>query len=211
VRLESPKGLRKFGASPGEREIRLHGSELTLVHPRALQAPLTLPGGIVDLAIVDRGSSNKEHGRFPVLHRMVTGAVVPRDQGIEGWLWTSKSGSAYPLLSDRQDDVPNLALLFVRPLAPEDVERWFRPEWVQALVERSAWGKPAVLGLLAAAEQPHTAENAFREFGVLGDATDREVPPTNRRHLPTDVPANPELRSRRAERSSTSIGPPGMS
>jgi hypothetical protein len=210
VPLAAPRGLRRLGAAAGEREIRLRGAEMTLVHPGALQEPLTLPAGIVDVAVVDRGSADGEHGRFPVLHRMATGTVIPRDHGIEGWLWTTRGGSAYPLLSERADEVPNLALLFVKPLANEAVERCFRPEWVRALAERSPLGTPSVLGLLVAAERPAAAETAFREFGVLGDATDREVPPTNRRHLPGDKPANPSLTPVDSGRAGTSFAPPGL-
>jgi hypothetical protein len=210
IALEQPRGLRKWGSGGGERYVHLHGAEMTLVHPGVLLEPVTLPGGIVDLAMVDRGSTEKEHGRFAVLHRMASGKPIPREHGIEGWLWTSKAGSAYPLLSERSDDVPNLALLFVKPLAEDDVRRWFAPSWLQALAERSPLGNPSVLGLLLCAEQAHVAETAFREFGVLGEATDREVPPTHRRHLPTDTPANPTFTPVDAERSSTSMPPPGM-
>jgi hypothetical protein len=198
------------GSASGERYIHLHGSEMTVVHPGVLLEPITLPGGIVDLAVVDRGATEGEHGRFPVLHRMATGKAIPREHGIEGWLWTSKAGSAYPLLSERSDEVPNLALMFVKPLAEDDVARWFRPEWVQALAERSPLGKPSVLGLLAVAEQAIVAETAFRDFGVLGEVTDKEVPPTHRRHLSTDKPANPTFAPVEAERGSTSVAPPGM-
>jgi len=208
--LAQPRGLRKLTSGGGERYVRLHGSELTLVHDAVLRESLTLPGGIVDVAVVDRGYSEREHGRFPVLHRMASGSVVPREHGIEGWLWTTKHGSAFPLLSDRQDDEPNLALLFVKALAEEEVERCFQPEWVKGLAERSALGKPQVLGLLLEVEQPAAAENAFRQFGVLGDVTDREVPPTHRRHLPSDKPANPTYTPRDAERARTSVAPPGM-
>lgn len=211
VPLAAPRGLRKLTGGGGERFIRLHGSEMTIVHSGALREPLTLKGGIVDVAAVDRGlSSGEEHGRFPILHRMASGTTIPREHGIEGWLWTSRAGTAYPLLSDRQDDLPNLALLFVKALPEEDVERCFRPEWLKAVAERSALGKPAVLGLLATVEQTHGAENAFRQFGVLADLTDREVPPTHRRHLPTDTPANPSFTPSDAERKRTSIAPPGM-
>ena len=208
VPLAQPRGLRKLRAGGGgERYILLHGAEMTIVHSGVLLEPLSLKAGILDIAMVDRGSGD---GRFPVLHRMTSGTVVPRDHGIEGWLWTARAGSAYPLLAERSDDVPNLALLFVKPLPEADVAAAFRPEWIRAVAERSALGKPSVLGLLAVAEQAMVAENAFREFGVLGDATDREVPPTHRRHLPTDQPANPSFTPRDAGRSSTSVAPPGM-
>ena len=210
VALAQPRGLFKRRGGGGERYIHLHGSEMTLVHPGVLHEPVTLPGGIVDIALVDRGATEGEHGRFPVLHRMSSGTVIPREHGIEGWLWTSKAGSAYPFLSERTDELPNLALLFVKPLPEEDVERWFQPDWLKTVAERSPLGKPSVLGLLATAELASAAETAFREFGVLGEVTDREVPPTHRRHLPSDKPANPTFTPQDAERASTSVAPPGM-
>lgn len=209
IGLRAPKGLmRKFTTSSGTREIRLRGSEITLEHPGALREPLTLPGGVVDLAVVDRGSSEDEHGRFAILHRMASGTVIPRDHGIEGWLWTTRQGSAFPMLADG-DEAPNLALLFVKPLDDDVVERVFRPDWLEALADRSPLGKPSVLGLLAAVAAPSEAETGFREFGVLGDVTDREVPPTHRRHLATDKPANPTLIPGDAGRAETSAPPPG--
>lgn len=211
VELEQPKGLRKLAASGGERYVRLRGSELVFVHPGVLNVPFVLPGGLVSVASVDRGSNAAEHGRFPILHRMVNGRALPREQGIEGWLWTTKQRSVFPVFSERPEDEPNLALLFVKPLEEEDVVRWFRPEWVTTLAERSPLGKPSILGLLLCTERPSDAERAFREFGILRDPTDREVPPTYRRHLPTDKPANPLLTVAGDDpRAATSVAPPGF-
>ena len=43
--------------------------------------------------------------------------------------------------------------------------------------------------------------------------TDKEVPPTLRRHLPTDKPADPMVQGGGADaaRAATSVAPPGMS
>jgi hypothetical protein len=212
VALEGPKGLRKLGGGgAGERYVRLRGDELEFAHPAVLAQPFVLPAGLVSVAAIDRGLGTGEHGRFPVLHRMVNGKVIPREQGIEGWLWTSKHRSVFPVLSDRADDAPNLALLFVKPLEEQDVARWFRPEWVAALAERSPLGKPSILGLLLCTERVSEAESAFRAFGVLRDPTDREVPPTYRRHLPDDRPANPLLTAAGDDpRAATSVAPPGF-
>ena len=82
---------------------------------------------------------------------------------------------------------------------------------VAQLAERSALGTPSILGLLLCAERPSEAETAFREFGVLRDPTDREVPPTARRHLPDDKPANPLLTVAGDDpRAATSVPPPGF-
>jgi hypothetical protein len=161
----------------------------------------------VTVAAVDRGATAGDHGRFPLLPRMGPTQVVPREHGIEGWLWTSRQGSGIPALAE--DDVPNLALLFVKPLDEDVVARHFRPEWVRALAERSPLGTPAVAGLLLTVQSAWTAEDAFRQFGVLGPVTDREVPPAIRRHLPGDRPANPVVAGRDNRRAQTSFAPPG--
>ena len=209
--LAAPKkGLRgRLGAARGGL-IRLRGAELTLTHPVSMLEPLTLPAGAITLAAVDRGATDRQadHGRFAILRRIGPTQVVPREHGIEGWLWTTRQGSSLPSLV--ADEIPNLALLFVKPLDLDVVTRHFRPAWVRAVAERSPLGEPAIPGLLAAAERAWQAEDAFGQFGVLGDLTDREVPPTMRRSLPGDRPANPSLAAAGDERlASTSVAPPG--
>lgn len=191
--------------------LRLLGSELTLVQPGVLREPLVLTGGLVDVAAVERGvgRSDADHGRFPVLRRVSTTSVVPFEHGIEGWVWTARSGSALPALGEATD-APNLALSFVRPLADEEVLRCFEPDWVRVLADRSPLGSPSVPGLLLVVSDPAAAEDAFRRFGVLGPLTDREIPPSMRRHLPGDKPANPRIATSEASRAQTSVAPPGM-
>ena len=51
----------------------------------------------------------------------------------------------------------------------------------------------------------------FRQFGLLRPLTDREVPPTLRRSLPTDQSADPVLHGGGDEvRATTSVAPPGL-
>lgn len=189
--------------------LRLHGAELTIVQPGVLRAALVLPGGRVEVAAVDRsrGTRGGAHGRFPVLQRLGPNAVVPFEQGIQGWLWTSLAGSALPTLCDPSDTPPNLALIFAKPMSDEEVVRCFEPAWVAALADRSPLGSPSVAGLLAAVADVTAAEDAFRSFGVLGPVTDREVPPTMRRHLPGDRPADVHVPL--DDRAATSVAPPG--
>lgn len=208
--LEAPrKGLRGRlgGARPGM--LRLRGSELALEHPGSMARALTLPAGVVTVAAVDLGSTDRQadHGRFVILRRISPTQVVPREHGIEGWLWTSRQGAALPSLVD--GETPNVALLFAKPLDEEVVASHFRPEWVRALAERSPLGRPAIPGLLIAVQAAWQAEEAFRQFGVLSDLTDREVPPAMRRSLPTDKPANQSFTGGVETRASTSFAPPG--
>jgi hypothetical protein len=54
------------------------------------------------------------------------------------------------------------------------------------------------------------AETLFRAFGLLRPLTDREVPPTLRRALPTDRAADPVLHAHADARAATSVAPPGL-
>ena len=205
----SQKGWRKRlggnGAPAGA--IRLVGTEIVFEHPETLAQPLTIPAGLIAVATVDRGrkASGEDQGRFPVLHRMSGAAVIPAEEGVEGWLWTERSGSALPMLGQA---TPNLALVFVTPLESDVVEGSFHPEFVEGLAARSPLGAPTVLGLLAAVTDATLAESAFAELGVDRPLTDREVAPAQRRHLPSDRPANPTIGFSESGRRRTSIPPP---
>jgi len=197
------------GGSPDDA-IRLVGTEIVFAHAGLLQAPLTVPAGLVAVASVDRGHPGAgEEARFPVMLRLggSATAVVPFEEGVEGWLWTAEAGSAFPALGD---GVPNLALVFVKPLDEALVAETFRPAALTALAERSPLGAPAVLGLLARVADVSAAERAFAELGVDGPLTDREVAPAQRRHRPTDRAANPAIRLGDPDRNRTgSVPPPG--
>ena len=83
--------------------LRLSPNGATLEVDSILREPLKLTLGQLHLAQVDRGPAKVrgEAGRFPILRRLSATAVVPRDQGIEGWLWTSIGGSALTLAGRR--------------------------------------------------------------------------------------------------------------
>src|SRR3954453_535281 len=76
--------------------LRLSPNGATLEVDSILREPLRLTLGQLHLAQVDRGPAKVrgQAGRFAVLRRLSATAVVPREQGIEGWLWTSIAGSA---------------------------------------------------------------------------------------------------------------------
>jgi hypothetical protein len=193
----------------GQDALRLSALGAVVEHDRLLREPLKLPLGTLQLGLVEPGSATAE-GRFPVLRRLSATAVVPREQGIEGWLWTRPGGSAMTMLGD-EDDAPNAALLFTKPLAEELVVSAFEPAVVEALAARSPLGAPAVYGFLFRVTDTVLAQNTFRQFGLLRPLTDREVPPTLRRSLPTDRPADPTLRLGGVDvRAATSVAPPGM-
>jgi hypothetical protein len=203
---------RAWGRRRGGDDDALTISPLGAVieHERALRAPLWLPLGVLALGLIDLGSANVSGltGRFPVLKRLSATAVVPRHEGIEGWLWTSVGGSALITLGD-EDDAPNAAILFTKPLGGEVIDA-FAPDAADGIAQRSPLGAPAVSGLLFRVAEPSKAEIAFRQYGLLRPLTDREVPPTMRRSLPTDRSADPVLRAGLDARASTSVAPPGM-
>ena len=210
VRLEEPRGFGRRGTSDTDA-LRFSPSGLTIVHERALARPLVVPLASLALATVDPGPAKAGDlvGRLPVLRRLSRTAVVPREEGIEGWLWTSRGGSALPSLAD--DDAPNGALLFTKPLAGDVVTSSFAPDWVEALAARSPLGEPSVPGLLLRVADTVGAQEVFRRYGLARALTDREVPPAMRRSLPTDVPADPKLRASGDDpRAATSVAPPGM-
>jgi hypothetical protein len=205
--LEAPRGWgRRRG---GTDQLRLSAMGATISFEQALRTPLRVPLGTLQLGLVDPGPARagSTTGRFAILKRLSATAVVPREQGIEGWLWTSLGGSALTVLGD-PEDAPNAALLFTKPL--DDVE-CFEPEVAEEIAARSPLGAPAVYGLLFRVTDTVKAESTFRQFGLLKPVTDREVPPTLRRSLPTDRPADPGLAvSGDDARASTSVAPPGL-
>jgi hypothetical protein len=184
---------------------------MELHHTGVLVMPLTMPLGAIALASTETGPAKPMagEGRFPVLKRISSSAVVPREEGVEGWLWTASSGSAFPSLCD-EDQAPNVAILFAHPLGEEMINRRFLPEFGHALAARSALGSPAVYGLLMRVRDLLPAERIFTKFGVAKQLTDREVGPTLRRALPTDRPADPMVTVLDSSRASRSIAPPGL-
>jgi hypothetical protein len=88
----------------------------------------------------------------------------------------------------------------------------FEPEAAQEIAARSPLGAPAIYGLLFRVNDTSKAETVFRQFGLLKPLTDREVPPTLRRSLPTDKSGDPTLSGGGGDdaRASTSVAPPGL-
>jgi hypothetical protein len=205
VELEPPKRR-----SRGYDAVRLSALGASISHAPSLHTPLRLPLGTLQLGLVDPGPARPGGmtGRFPILKRLSATAVVPREQGIEGWLWTSVGGSALTVLGD-EDDAPNAALLLTKPLGPELLENCMHPYALAALADRSPLGVPAVPGLLFRVAEPGKAEVAFRAYNLLRPLTDREVAPTMRRSLPTDRPADPAA-GLRANAPRGSVAPPGF-
>ena len=201
---------RGWGRRRSEDLLRITPNGATFVHEEIFRTPLRLPLGLLHLGLVERGSANPGPGtgRFPVRRRVSATAVIPREEGVEGWLWTSSGGSALTTLGDA-DDAPNAALLFTKPLGPEQLEPCLQPEALAAIVARSPLGVPAVPGFLFRVAEPGKAETAFRAYNLLRPLSDREVPPTLRRSLPTDRPADPSLRVE-SRGPAHSVAPPGF-
>jgi hypothetical protein len=191
--------------------LKLSPAGWELHHGGALREPLRLPLGAIAVAAAEPGGVKalSGEGRFPILRRLSGSAVVPREEGVEGWLWTARGGSAFPSLCE-DDEAPNAALVFAHPLGEDVVTRCFEPAFVEALAARSPLGSPAVYGLLMRVADVLRAQNAFRKFGLANPLTDREVAPTLRRALPTDVSADPTVRFSEGQRAARSVAPPGL-
>ena len=189
--------------------LRINPAGATFEVDGFFRVPLKLTLGQLHLGMIDRGPAKAkgDTGRFPVLRRLTATSVVPQEQGIEGWLWTSIGGSALTILGD-EDAAPSGALLFTKPLTAEQLEPTMEPKAFEALAARSPLGVPAIPGVLFRPAEPANAETAFRAYGLLRPLTDREVPPAMRRSLPTDRPADPAIQAP-ASRSS-SVAPPGF-
>ena len=210
--LEPPSGgFKRLLGKKGPMFIALSPSEIVVEHAQYLQAPLRFAPGAVSVATVDSGPAQAgksgDTGRFPILHRLSTGKLMPRQEGIEGWLWTSRDGS---VLASLTDDAPNLAFVFVPPLGGYSVIQAFAPAALAEVAKRSPLGEPALFGLLLRVTTPEPVRLELGRLGLLGDVSDREIPPTQRRHLPLDKPANPIIRGAEAAGSESSKPPPGF-
>src|SRR4051794_6051327 len=86
----------------GEGVVKLSPLGATIQHTGVFRNTLQVPLGVLQMGLIDLGPANVsgEVGRFPVLRRLSATAVVPRHEGIEGWLWTSTGGSALTMLGD---------------------------------------------------------------------------------------------------------------
>jgi hypothetical protein len=200
------------GKRAGDR-LTLTADGIAFEHGRVMHSPLELPLAAIKVAAVDPGPAKAETqqlGRFPILRRLGPDRVIPRTEGIEGWLWTSTGGTALTSLGDEKE-APNVALVFTKPLVEAQLRAAFDGQFVTALAARSPLGSPTVLGVLFRVAEAHAAQTAFRRWGFQSVLTDKEVPPTLRRRLPTDRPADPVVRgSSDAARTATSVPPPGF-
>ena len=214
AQLSRGGGMKRMlgGGRKGEHRLTLTPQEIAVEHAEMLRAPLRFAPGSVVVAVVDPGPGNLPkdvpRGRFAILRRLSPTTVIPRDQGIEGWLWTTTDGSAFTVLTD---EAPNAAFLFSPPIPAERLEPAFEPDMLEEIGKRSPLGQPALFGLLLRVADAQVLQNVLECYGLLRDVTDREVPPTQRRHLPDDKPANPAIAGGVADRAKTSMPPPGMS
>jgi hypothetical protein len=191
--------------------LKMSPAGMELHHDGMLREPLILPLGAIAVAAAEPGAARAlpNEGRFPILRRIAGTKVVPREEGVEGWLWTTAGGSAF--LSLCEDDVaPNVALVFAHPLGEDIVTHTFEPACVATVAARSPLGSPVVYGLLMRVPDVLHAQNTFRKFHIANPLTDREVAPTLRRALPTDVSADPTVRFTERAWASQSVAPPGL-
>ena len=208
VPLEGGRSLRRRRA---DGSLRFSGTGVVLECDAILHQPLRMSLAQLQLGAIDPGPARPSGhaGRFPVLRRLGPTSVAPRQEGVEGWLWTTIGGSAMVSVGD-EEDAPNAALLLTKPLGEETVARVFQREVLEELAERSPLGAPVVLGFVFRAAETVKLENVYRQFGLLKPLTDREVPPTMRRALPGDHSADQRLEVDEHARAATSVAPPGL-
>jgi hypothetical protein len=210
VALEAPRSGWRRPRRQAEPRLVLSPRGILLEHA-ACVTPLRVPLGAVAAVAVERGAAKPGalEGRFPILRRLGQ-AVLPREEGIEGWLWTSLGGSALTMLGP-EDEAPNLAVLMAQPLGEDVVAAHFDAEVVQRVAAASPLGAPSLYGLLLRVADATQAERAFSRLGLLKPVTDREVPPTLRRSLPTDRRADPTIVAVPAVGAGeASVAPPGL-
>lgn len=211
IELESGRRFKRLLGRGAANRLSISPQEISVEHEH-LRAPLRFAPGAIAVATVDPGPGEipRDHdvGRFPVL-RLLGNRVIPRSEGIEGWLWTSRDGSSYTHLGD-EDTAPNVAMVFLQPLSGPVLSEAFEPDFLAELAKRTPLGEPAIFGILLRAANVEKARAALDRISVLGVLTDREIPPVQRRHLPTDKPADPTAGRIGTDRSETSVPPPGM-
>ena len=193
------------GGSPGSASAPSTTSSsarsgMELHHGGVLRHPLTMPLGAIALAAhrVRPGAPDGRRGSLPRPAPHQLHAVVPREQGVEGWLWTAArrlrvparcatrtrrptSRSCSPIRSARTPSTaasPGVRAGARRPLGARQPGR-LRP--ADARPRRAAGGAH----LHASSASPSRSPT-------------RRSPPTLRRALPTDVSADPTVRSRTA-------------
>jgi hypothetical protein len=210
----APELVLPLDGTRGSDQLRLSADGVSFEHGHVMHSPLELPLATIKVAAVDPGPANaqgRELGRFAILRRLGPNSVIPRTEGIEGWLWTSTGGTGLTNLG-KTDEAPNVALVLTKPLELALLHAAFDPEFVTALAARSPLGSPTVLGLLFRVTDTLAAEQGFRRWGFQSVLTDKEVPPTLRRHLAGDRPADPVVRGGAEDaRAATSVPPPGYS
>src|SRR5205807_2596452 len=97
---------------------------------------------------------------------------------------------------------------FAQPLGDDLVHDAFNPQFVKALAGQSPLGVPTIYGLLMRVADGGTAKHAFERTGLSAPLTDREVPLTLRRSLPSDRPADPRVKLGQPNGNDASKPPP---
>ena len=193
-------------------QLRLSAMGATISFDGALRTDLRIPLGTLQFGLVDRGERPlRRHERpLPDPQAPVSAtAVVPREQGVEGWLWTSLGGSALTVLGD-PEDAPNAALLFTKPLG-DDAVACFEPEAAQEIAARSPLGAPAIYGLLFRVTDTSKAETVFRRSACCARSpTARCRRRCGARCRPTSRPIRRCSGGGDDARASTSVAPPGL-
>ena len=193
--------------------LKISPAGMELHHGGVLLEPLILPLGAIAVAAAEQGSARAlpNEGRFPILRRIAGTKVVPREEGVEGWLWTTGGGSAFLSLCE-DDEAPNVALVFTHPLGEDLLNRIFVPECVATVAARSAARlarrlRPAHARQRRAACAEHVPQVQHRE-SADGQGSRRRR--SGARCRPTSRPIRPSASTTTARAPSHSVAPPGL-
>ena len=189
--------------------LRLNPAGATLEVDGLLRAPLRLTLGQLHIGLVDRGPAKVRGaaGRFPVLKRLsatTVRAARARDRGLavdEHRRLGADAARRRGRRADRRAAVHQAA----RARAAQGGDGARARSRRSPRARRSASRRCSAC--CSAVAEAANAETAFRQYGLLRPLTDREVPPTMRRSLPTDQPADPAID---ASAPSRSVAPPGF-
>ena len=79
--------------------LKISPAGMELHHGGMLREPLILPLGAIAVAAAEPGPARAlpDEGRFPILRRIARTKVVPREEGVEGWLWTTRRRLRVPV------------------------------------------------------------------------------------------------------------------
>jgi hypothetical protein len=146
-------------------EIGPHG--IVVHHKGLFTKPVTIARADIAVANADEQKARfrrfREHKRFSLIPPGPGEPIRP------AWLYSKAGGAPLPLLS-HVPDVPNLALVFDRPLSLEPVRRWVKPFPSKLLIHPPVHKRDS-RGLLLNVKEIDRAKEVFTDWGIFRPIT----------------------------------------